>query len=113
MLGAKDAGERVVYHSLAVGFGWDIHLRGGKTLRLRLGKPLVVGLVVQRHGYGVDLLEEGRYHVDRKLVAQCLPDLPMRQLNTPLESVIGDDFDDALLDLKCRHGGLSDLWQVE
>ena len=94
-------------------FGGTYPCVGGKTLQLRLGQPLVVGLVAQRHRYGVDLLEEGRHHVDGKLAAQRLRDLAMRQLDTLLESVIGDDFDDALLDLECRHGGLSDLWQVE
>ena len=109
MLGTKEPGERGVYHALAVGFRRDIPLRGGKTLQLRLGQPLVVGLVAQRHRYGVDLLEEGRHHVDGKLAAQSLRDLATRQLHALLESVIGDDFDDALLGLECRHGGLSDL----
>ena len=109
MLDAKDLGERGVQHALAVGFRRDIPLRGGKTLQLRLGQPLVVGLVAQRHRYGVDLLEEGRHHVDGKLAAQRLRDLATRQLDTLLESVIDDDFDDALLGLECRHGGLCDL----
>ena len=34
MLDAKDLGERVVQHALAVGFRWDIPLRGGETLQL-------------------------------------------------------------------------------
>ena len=109
MLGTKDLGERGMQHALAVGFRRDIPLRGGKTLQLRLGQPLVVGLVAQRHRYGVDLLEEGRHHVDGKLAAQRLRDLATRHLDTLLESVIGDDFDDALLGLECRHGGLRDL----
>ena len=80
-----------------------------KRCNLRLGQPLVVSLVAQRHRYGVNLLEEGRHHVDGKLAAQRLRDLATRKLDTLLESVIGDDFDDALLDLECPHGGLYDL----